>query len=89
MKQKTGITLSDYTFFDSDLSYILLHLLKVSISNGIITAAVLRALINAFFEIYCFMYRFYVYFCTQYDLPRFPLAQRTREVFDFIEIPGL
>ncbi len=43
---KKGITLSDYTFFDSDLSSTLLHLLKVRVSNGIITAIVLRALVR-------------------------------------------
>ena len=31
--------------------------------------------------------RFYTYFCTRYDLPRFPLVQRTRGVFDFYKEP--
>ena len=38
---KKGVTLSDYTFFDCDLSDTLLHLLKVRISDSIVTAIVL------------------------------------------------
>ena len=43
---KKGVTLSDYTFFDSDLSSTLLDLLKVRIRDSIITAIVLRALVR-------------------------------------------
>ena len=40
------------------------------------------------FVIYPCPYRFYTYFCAQYDSPRFPLVQRTRGVFDFYKKPA-
>lgn len=40
------------------------------------------------FVIYHCLYRFYVFFCAQYDSPRFPLVQHTRGVFDFYKDPA-